>query len=83
MFPLGEVVALDEEYKVTIASDVGDGRDGIGIEVYYKNRWLLEVFRDDSKRTKEVTLFEKDVPLDIVEERIKIFKKEIPSEYED
>lgn len=30
-------------------------QDGIGIEVYSGNDMLLEVFRDDTKKTREVT----------------------------
>ena len=83
MFPQGVGLALNNDYNVTIASDVSGGRDGIGIEVYFKNKLLLEIFRDDSKKSREITLFKKDIPLEIVEECIEIFKQEIPSEYQD
>ena len=42
----------------TIASDVGD-RDGIGVEFYCHGKMIMEIFRDDTKRTREVTLYKK------------------------
>lgn len=66
----------------TIASDVGD-RDGIGIELEIDGEMVLEIFRDDTKKTREVTLFRKDVPLTLVEEAIAMFKKEIPWGFQD
>lgn len=66
----------------TIASDVGD-RDGIGIELEIDGEMVLEIFRDDTKKTREVTLLRKDVPLALVEDAIAVFKKEIPWDYQD
>jgi hypothetical protein len=69
--------------KYIVASDVGDGRDGIGIEVYSGNEMLLEVFRDDSKKTREVSLYKKELDLELVEQAIALFKKEIPWEFQE
>ena len=66
--------------KYIIASDVSD-RDGIGVEIYLDEEMILEVFRDDTKRFREVTLWQKDVPLELVEEAISIFKREIPWDF--
>lgn len=66
-----------------IASDVGTDRDGIGIEVYSGNEMLLEVFRDDTKKTREVTLFKTELELELVEQAISLFKAEIPWEFQD
>ena len=66
----------------TIASDVG-GRDGIGVEYYCHGIMIMEIFRDDTKRTREVTLYKKELPLALIERAIKIFKHEIPEEFED
>ena len=66
--------------KYIIASDVSD-RDGIGVEIYLDEEMILEVFRDDTKRVREVTLWQKDVPLELVEEAISIFKREIPWDF--
>ena len=66
----------------TIASDVGD-RDGIGVEFYCHGKMIMEIFRDDTKRTREVTLYKKELPIDLVEKAIQIFKQEIPEEFED
>lgn len=66
----------------TIASDVGD-RDGIGIELQIDGEMVLEVFRDDTKKTRTVTLFKGEAPLNLIEEAIAIFKKEIPWDFQD
>ncbi|TLM73370.1 hypothetical protein FDY93_19085 [Microbulbifer harenosus] len=68
--------------RYIIASDVGD-RDGIGIEIYSGNDMLLEVFRDDSKKVREVTLYRENLDLDLIEESIELFKREIPWEFQD
>jgi len=68
--------------RVEITSDIS-GRDGIGIEVYRDHELVLEIFRDDTRRTREVTLYKKDVDLVLIEESIEIFKKDIPWEFLD
>ena len=71
-----------KKFEVVIASDVSS-RDGIGVEVYENGDLILDVFRDDTRKTKEVTLFKKQVPLDIVEESLRIFRKKIPQDFQD
>ncbi len=66
--------------RVIIAGDVSD-RDGIGVEIYRDNKLVIEIFRDDTKRTRTVTLFQKDLSLDLLEESIEIFKKEVPWDF--
>jgi hypothetical protein len=68
--------------KYVIASDVGS-RDGIGVEIYSGETMLLEIFRDDTKKKMEVTLYQKELDLELVEQAIALFIKEIPSEYEE
>jgi hypothetical protein len=68
--------------KYVIASDVGS-RDGIGVEIYSAETMIMEIFRDDTKKRIEVTLYQKELDLELVEQAIALFKKEIPSEYED
>jgi hypothetical protein len=68
--------------KYVIASNVGS-RDGIGVEIYSGETMLLEIFRDDTKKKMEVTLYQKELDLELVEQAIALFKKEIPSKYED
>lgn len=68
---------------VVVASDVSGGRDGIGVEISMNGEVVLEIFRDDTKKSREVTLFKQDVPLAVVEESIAIFKKEIPWDFID
>ena len=68
--------------KYVIASDVGS-RDGIGVEIYSGETMIMEIFRDDTKKKMEVTLYQKELDLELVEQAIALFKKEIPNEYED
>ena len=64
-----------------IQNDVSGDRDGIGIEILEGDEILLEIFRDDTKRTREVTLYNKDFPLELIEQSIQLFKKEIPWDF--
>ena len=68
--------------RTIIVSDLSK-RDGIGIEIYRENKLVIEIFRDDSELTRTVTIFNKEIDLDLLEESIKIFKKEIPWEFID
>lgn len=69
-----------QDIKVVVASDV-NSRDGIGVEIYQADELIVEIFRDDTKKSREVTLFKKDVPLELVEEAISIFKNRIPWDF--
>lgn len=64
--------------RVIIASDVSGDRDGIGVEIYRDDKIIIEIFRDDTKRTRTVKFFQQDISLDLLEESIQTFKKEIP-----
>ncbi|WP_282133850.1 hypothetical protein [Cellulophaga baltica] len=68
--------------RVIIASDVNE-RDGIGIEVYRNDKLVVEIFRDDTDKTRTVTVFKENVSLELMEECISIFKKEIPWDFID
>ena len=71
-----------EKYEIIIASDVST-RDGIGIEIYEDGELILDIFRDDTKKTKEVTLFKEQVSVEIIEEALQLFKEKIPQEFQD
>ncbi len=62
--------------RVIIAGDVNE-RDGIGVEIYRENKLVVEIFRDDTKKTRAITLYQKEVSLEFMEECIRIFKEEI------
>ncbi len=64
--------------RVIIVSDVSGERGGIGVEIYRDDKIIIEIFRDDTKRTRTVTFFQQDISLDLLEESIQTFKKEIP-----
>ena len=66
--------------KFIIASDI-HSRDGIGVEIYRNDELVAEIFRDDTKRTRTVTVYNEDLNLELMEEAIKIFKTEIPWEF--
>ena len=58
-------------------------RDGIGVEIYSGGTMLMEIFRDDTKRKREVTLYQKELDLELLEQAIALFKKEIPEDFQD
>ena len=60
-----------------VVSDVYQ-RDGIGVEIYHDDQLIVEIFRDDSERSRTITLFTERISLELMEEAIQIFKKEIP-----
>ena len=60
--------------KFVIASDINP-RDGIGVELYLDSELQVEVFRDDTLKTRYVTLFKDNVELDHVEQCIAKFKQ--------
>ncbi len=66
--------------KVVVVSDVNP-RDGIGVEIYRNDELAIEIFRDDTDRTRTVTIFKNSVSLEQMEKAIEIFKKEIPWNY--
>lgn len=68
--------------QVVIASDVNK-RDGIGVEIWAENNLIAEIFRDDTKKTRTITLYQKEVSLEFMEECIKIFKEKIPFDFID
>ncbi len=74
-------MALQKD-RVIIASDVLE-RDGIGVEIYRDDKLVIEIFRDDTKRRRSVILYQQDISLDLLEESIQTFKKEIPWDFID
>ncbi|MEO9885077.1 MAG: hypothetical protein ABJR05_00765 [Balneola sp.] len=70
-----------KDYQIVLSSDVHE-KDGIGIEVWFEEEILIEIFRDDKKENYTITLFVKSLPLELIEESIQYFKKEIPREFQ-
>jgi hypothetical protein len=64
-----------------IASDVSN-RNGIGIEFYHGEKIFIEIFRDDLRKTRIINTFGNDIPLEVMEECIITFKKEIPLDFQ-
>jgi hypothetical protein len=50
-------------------------RDGIGIEVYRNDKLVVEIFRDDTDKTRTITVFKENISLELMEECISTFKK--------
>lgn len=67
--------------RVIIASDVE--RDGIGVEIYKNDKMVVEIFRNDSEKKRTIKIFKENISLELMEESIGIFKKEIPWDYID
>jgi hypothetical protein len=61
------VVVHGVEYEFLTASSVTKGHDGLGIECWRGNDMVFEIFRNDETLRFEVTLFEQDVPLELLE----------------
>ncbi len=70
----------NEISKVIVASDVNE-RDGIGVEIYVNDKFIAEIFRDDTNKTRTITLYQKEISLEFMEKCIEIFKKEIPWDF--
>ncbi|WP_444946488.1 hypothetical protein ACJJIP_06755 [Microbulbifer sp. VTAC004] len=66
--------------RIVVASDV-NSRDGIGVEIYRDDELVIEIFRDDTEKTRTVTVFKESVTLELMQECIEIFKKEIPWDF--
>lgn len=66
--------------RVVVASDVNP-HDGVGVEIYRDNKLVVEIFRDDTKRTREIFFFKESISLELMEEAIQIFKEKIPWEF--
>lgn len=66
--------------KIQIVSDVNE-RDGIGLEIYLDDKLLIEIFRDDTRKTREISIVEQSISIDLMEFAISEFKKEIPWEF--
>ena len=71
------------KYTVVVASDVSGDRDGIGIEVFDGEKMIMDIFRDDTKRTRKISTFNNDIDIELVEAAIAAFKKEIPWDFQD
>jgi len=69
-----------KDYRIIRASDVNP-RDGIGVEIYKEDDLLIEIFRDDTERTRTITMFKNEFSLEEMEGFIQIFKEQIPWDF--
>ncbi|MEC7518949.1 MAG: hypothetical protein VYE22_03735 [Myxococcota bacterium] len=63
-----------------VASDVS-GRDGIGVEIYADGELVLEIFRDDTARTRTVSQFA-SLDFELLEQALAVFREKIPWDFE-
>ncbi len=56
--------------------------DSFGIEFYLKGKLILDIYRVDSNKTKNMRMYEDEVALDLIEECIEIFRREIAQEFQ-
>ncbi len=63
------------EYSFCRASSVAEGYDGLGLECLRGNQIIFEIFRNDETLKFEVTLFERDVPLELLEYAVPAARK--------
>ncbi|MCL1667623.1 hypothetical protein M2T82_06055 [Elizabethkingia ursingii] len=70
----------NKDYSYIIADDVSS-RNGISIEIYKNEDLVLEIFRDDTDKKRTIRVFEDNIDLDIIEESILLFKKNIPWDF--
>jgi len=61
------VIVHGIEYSFCRASSVTLGHDGLGLECLRGDQIIFEIFRNDETLRFEVTLFERDVPLELLE----------------
>ena len=73
---------MKEKDRIEISSDVNT-RDGIGIEVYRDNELILEIFREDTEKSRVITAYKKYISLEDMEKYISIFKQEVPWDFID
>lgn len=65
------------EYKFFTASHVIKGHDGLGLECWRGEDMVFEIFRNDEALRFEVTLFEQDVPLELLEYAVPTARKSL------
>jgi hypothetical protein len=62
---------LAMEYQI-VSNSINDS---FGIEFYLKGKLILDIYRVDSAKTKNMRMYEDEVSLDLIEECIEIFRR--------
>ena len=65
------------QYTFFTASHVTKGHDGLALECWRGCDMVFEIFRNDETLRFEVTLFEQDVPLELLEYAIPTARKSL------
>ena len=56
---------------------------GIGVEIYEYDDLILDIFRDDTDKTKQITVFKNPVSVELMKEALQVFEEEIPEDFQD
>ena len=56
--------------------------DSFGIECYLNGKLILDIYRVDSDKTKNIRMYEDEVALDLIEQCIEIFRRKIDQEFQ-
>lgn len=75
------MIKLLGKYEVVVASDVSGKRDGIGIEIWEDGEMLMDIFRDDTRKTRQLSTFSNDIDIELIEAALAKFKEEIPWDF--
>lgn len=64
--------------RVITASDVNELD---GIDIYRNDELIAEIFRNDTEMSRTILIFKENISLELMEQCIQTFKKEIPWEF--
>lgn len=70
-------------YRIVVASDVSNGNDNIGVEIYRGEELLIAILRDDTKKIREIQTFAHTFTLEEMEGFIQIFRDSVPWDFVD
>lgn len=63
--------------QVFLCLSIVEGHDGLGLECWRGDAIVFEIFRNDETLRFEVTMFEQDVPLELLEHAIPTVRKSL------
>lgn len=62
--------------EIIIISDTNE-RNGMGLEVWKNDRLILEIFTDDTEKTRTMTFYEKEMPFKDMERYMIRYKNDL------
>ena len=67
---------MSNKEEILIISDTNE-RDGMGMEVWKNDKLILEIFTEDSKKTRTITFYEKEISFEDMERYMIRYKKDL------